>query len=201
MIVKYQYHNTGYFMELMIDIEALAKHNDAVILTIGAQMFDPSVKGWETKLQREFHTDAYYQPYMNTRVDVDEQEILGRRIDTETLNWWSKQSPESQDDAFSPDGRISLRDSLIELSRLAEPCKRVWSKGPLYDFAILEHAYEQVGIRVPWKFWNVRDARTVYSLTPTLTPRTNGHLAIEDCRNQILMLQDAFGILGVVQLK
>jgi hypothetical protein len=188
-------------MDLMIDIEALAKHNDAIILTIGAQLFDPSVKGWETRKQRHIHTGIEYDPYMNVRVDVDEQETLGRTIDRDTLVWWAQQSSEAQEDSFSPEGRISLRDSLAELTRLAEPCKRVWSKGPLYDFAILEHALEQVKMPTPWKFWNVRDARTVFSLTPRLQSRTNGHLAIEDCRNQILMLQDAFEILGVEQLK
>jgi hypothetical protein len=188
-------------MDLMVDIEALATHNDAVILTIGAQMFDPSVKGWTTERQRHIHTNDFYDPYMNMRVDVDSQEASGRRIDEDTVTWWSKQSAEAQSDAFAPDNRLPLRDALLELTRLAEPCKRVWSKGPTYDFEILGHAYDQLGLPVPWKFWNVRDARTVYSLTPNLKQRTNGHLAIEDCRNQILMLQDAFTILGVTQLK
>jgi hypothetical protein len=188
-------------MDLMLDLETLGKHNESIILTIGAQLFDPSVKGWETRRQRHIHTGDLYDPYMNVRVDVDEQSELGRTTDNETLEWWAKQSTEAQEDSFSEEGRISLRQALTELTRLAEPCKRVWSKGPLFDFAILEHALEQMKMPQPWKFWNVRDARTVYSLTPTLKSRTNGHLAIEDCRNQILMLQDAFGILGVEQLK
>jgi exodeoxyribonuclease VIII len=185
----------------MVDIEALAKHNDAIILTIGAQMFDPSVKGWETRKQRHIHTGDEYDSYINVRVDVDEQERLGRRIDQDTVDWWAKQTPEAQHDAFAEEDRASLRDALLALKLLADSCKRVWSKGPLYDFAILEHAFEQTKIPVPWKFWNVRDARTVFSLTPQIANRTNGHLAIEDCRNQILMLQDSFELLGVQQLK
>jgi hypothetical protein len=185
----------------MLDIETLGKRNDSIILTIGAQLFDPSVQGWETRRQRHIHTGELYDPYINIRVDVDEQEQLKRTTDQETLNWWAKQSPAAQADSFSLDDRVSLRDSLLLLTLLAEPCKRVWSKGPVFDIVILEHAFSQLGLPVPWKFWNVRDARTVYSLTPKLANRTNGHLAIEDCRNQILMLQDAFQILGVDQLK
>lgn len=185
----------------MVDIEALSNKNNAIILTIGAQMFDPSVKGWETRKQRHIHTGEEYDPWMNTRVDVDEQEGLGRALDQGTLDWWAKQTPEAQHDAFAVEDRHSLRSALLELSRLAEPCKRVWSKGVLYDFAILEHAYIQLNIPMPWKFWRVMDARTVFALTPTLESRTNGHLAIEDCRNQILMLQDSFELLGVEQLK
>lgn len=185
----------------MLDIETLGKRNDTIILTIGAQLFDPSVRGWETRQQRHIHTGDLYDPYINIKVDVDEQEALGRTTDQETLDWWAKQSTAAQEDSFSLDDRISLRDSLLLLTLLAEPCKRIWSKGPVFDIVILEHAFTQVGLPVPWKFWNVRDARTVYSLTPKIKNLTNGHLAIEDCRNQIMMLQESFEILGVEQLK
>lgn len=185
----------------MLDLETLGKQNNSVILTIGAQLFDPSVRGWETRQQRHIHTGNMYDPYLNIKVDVDEQESLGRSIDQETLNWWAKQSTEAQNEAFSLDDRMPLKAALSQLIRLAEPCKRVWSKGILFDFAILEHAIEQSGQTVPWKFWNVMDARTVFALTPSLKPRANGHLAIEDCRNQILQLQESFELLDVKQLK
>jgi hypothetical protein len=187
-------------MDLMVDIETLGTHNDSIILTIGAQMFDPSLKGWETRPQRHIHTGETFSSYMNVRVDVDEQEALGRTTDQGTLDWWAKQSAEAQAESFSEEDRLSLRESLTQLVRLAEPCKRVWSKGA-FDFIILEHALEQLKMPIPWRFYHVRDCRTVFSLTPKLTQRTNGHLAIEDCRNQILMLQDAFTMLGVEQLK
>lgn len=188
-------------MDLMVDIEGLGSKNDSIILTIGAQLFDPSVKGWETKSQRHIHTGDEYSPYMNLRVELDGQEAIGRTTDPGTIDWWLKQSREAQEEAFSEEDRVPLLDALLALKQLADPCKRVWSKGPLYDFAILEHAYAQMNLPNPWKFWNVRDARTVYSLAPSIANRKNGHLAIEDCRDQILMLQDAFTILGVQQLK
>lgn len=188
-------------MDLMVDLETLGIRNDAIILTIGAQLFDPSVKGWETKPQKHIHTGNLYSPSINYRVDVDEQEAKGRSIDPQTLDWWTQQSKEAQDEAFSPENRIPFRQALLDLVRMAEPCNRVWAKGILFDFAILEHALAQEEIRLPWKFWKVMDARTVYALTPTLPQKTNGHQALEDCRNQISMLQDAFGILGVEQLK
>ena len=188
-------------MDLMVDIESLGKHNDSIILTIGAQLFDPSVRGWETRKQKQMHTDVTYDPYMNVRVDVDEQEGLGRRVEEEAMKWWAQQSKEAQHDSFAVEDRIPLKTALLELTRLAQPCKRVWARGVCFDFAILEHACEQTDVRVPWNFWDVRDARTIYSLIPNLKSPKNGHLAIEDCRNQILMLQDAFGILGVEQLK
>lgn len=187
--------------DLMIDIEALGKHANSVILTIGAQQFDPSVMGWETRPQMNVANREYYTPYINIRVDVDEQEVLGRLIDQETLDWWVKQEPIAKEDAFSTEDRFSLKQALTELSLLASPCKRIWSKGPVYDIVMLENAYEQMRMKIPWKFYNVRDARTVYSLCPKLESEKNGHIALDDCRNQIIMLQKAFSMLGVEQLK
>lgn len=185
----------------MIDIEALGKHANSVILTIGAQQFDPSVRGWETKPQMNVANGEYYSPYINVRVDVDEQELLGRAIEQETLDWWCTQETVAKEDAFGIEDRLPLKQALDELSLLASSCKRVWSKGPVYDIVMLENAYEQMRMKIPWKFYNVRDARTVYSLCPKLEAEKNGHIALDDCRNQITMLQKAFTILGVEQLK
>lgn len=188
-------------MDLMLDIEALGKHANSVILTIGAQQFDPSVRGWESKPQMNVANGEYYSPYMNVRVDVDEQEALGRVVEQETLEWWATQESAAKEDAFSVEDRFTLKQALNELSLLASPCKRVWSKGPVYDIVMLEHAYEQMRMKIPWKFYNVRDARTVYSLCPKLESEKNGHIALDDCRNQIIMLQKAFSMLEVEQLK
>jgi hypothetical protein len=87
-------------MDLMIDIEALGKHADSIILTIGAQQFDPSVFGWEKKPQMDVTSREYYTPFMNIRVDVDGQEALGRKTDPETLDWWGKQDPAEKKIAY-----------------------------------------------------------------------------------------------------
>ncbi len=191
-------------MDLMVDIEALGKFNDSIILTIGAQLFEPEEIGWITEPQWDSVIQENYLPYMNIRIDVDEQEAMGRSIDDGTMRWWAKQSPEAQEEAFSLENRYPLRDALLQLSVLARSCRRVWSKGPLYDYAILEHALNQCKIPNPWKFWNVMDARTVYRLVPdeVLGDKTvNGHIALDDCRNQVVMLQKAFRHLNIGRIK
>ena len=40
----------------------------------------------------------------------------------------------------------------------------VWSNGADFDVPMLAHAYTQVGIEIPWKFWNARCFRTWKSL-------------------------------------
>ena len=194
----------------MIDIEALGKSQDSVILTIGALLFDPTSES-------PWAENAIYDPIsghtipseLNVRVDVDEQEALGRTTDDETVKWWSQQTPEAIEEALGEQDRISLKTALEMLSRMMQACgpkksARVWSKGPTYDIVMLGHAYDQVNLPAPWTFWNVRDARTVYGICPTLDTKKNGpisHRALDDCRNQIILLREAFNILGVTHLK
>lgn len=188
----------------MIDIEAMGKSADSVILTIGAQIFDPSptVVGWQEKDIYDAVSGQYIVPFMNTRVDVDTQiSQYNRTVDDETMTWWSKQSTEAKEEAFSEENRVSLEKSLDTLIGMANLCKAVWSKGPLYDIVMLENALTQTKRKIPWKFWEVRDARTVYSLCPSLNTRLNGHVALDDCRNQIVLLQETFRLLNVGVVK
>lgn len=187
----------------MVDIEALGKSPDSVILTIGAQVFDPSpgCVGWITQPLYDNVSGYYVQPYLNVRVDVDSQiKDYGRKTDPETIRWWAKQTPEAQEDAFGVEDRIPLKHALQRFSAMAALCKRIWSKGPTYDIMMLENAIAQTTKYTPWKFWNVRDARTVYGLCPGLDTKLNGHLALDDCRNQIVLLQEAFRILRIEAL-
>jgi hypothetical protein len=197
-------------MELMIDIEALDKRPTGIILTIGAQLFDPTSEHlWAENSILDPISGDRIPAELNIRIDVDEQEALGRTTDEDTIAWWAKQSAEAQEEAFGEEDRLSLKDSLTVLTRMAEVCGpkksvRIWSKGPTYDIMMLENAMEQAGVRIPWSFWNVRDARTVYGLCPSLDTRKNGpisHRALDDCRQQIILLRESFNILGVTQLK
>jgi hypothetical protein len=191
-------------MDLMVDLEALGKKDHSVILTIGAQLFDVEQEGWITEPQWDPVTQAHYLPYMNARIEIDEQEAMGRTTDEGTIRWWASQSPEAQEDAFSEEGRVSLRDALLQLSVMMRTCRRVWSKGITYDYPMIEHAYDSYKLPLPWKFWDVMDARTVYRLVPkeALGDKTvNGHIALDDCRNQVVMLQKAFRHLNIGRIK
>jgi hypothetical protein len=66
---------------------------------------------------------------------------------------------------------------------------------------ILEHAYKTYNIVLPWQYYNVRDARTVYSLCPTLDKYPASHHALEDCRRQIDLLWDSLESLKIRELK
>jgi hypothetical protein len=169
---------------LMLDIETLGTTPDAHILTIAAQTFDP--------LQRDWLGESYY-----ARVDFESQE--NRCIEQGTLEWWATQG-ESQEEAFAEEDRIPLDQALTGLGRMIWQSKRIWANGSNFDMTILEHAYKSYGRALPWQYFHVRDARTVYSLVPTLEKYPASHHALEDCRRQILLLWDSLEYLKVKEL-
>lgn len=172
-------------MDLMIDIEGLATTPDTTILTIAAQEFAPLERGL---FGREFYA----------RVTLESQE--DRAIDPITLEWWATQPSAIREEAFAEDGRVTLQQALEGLHPLAFHARRVWAQGPTYDMNILEHAYKSLNMPLPWKFYSVRDSRTLFSLVPQLNKYPASHHALEDCRRQINLLWDALEYLKIKEL-
>jgi hypothetical protein len=65
---------------------------------------------------------------------------------------------------------------------------------------ILEHAYKSLSMPLPWKYFAVRDSRTVFGLVPSLEKYPASHHALEDCRRQIYLLWDSLESLKVKEL-
>lgn len=172
----------------MIDIETLGTGPEACIITIAAQTFDP--------LRR---TDFDTWPSYYARIDPESQP--DRCIQEDTLAWWSQQPKHIQDEAFGDHDRLPLQQSLEELGRMIWQSRRFWANGPTFDANILEHAYKQLGMNLPWKYFVVRDTRTVYSLWPSLPNPPATHNALEDCRRQICMLWDTLEHFDIKEIK
>ena len=173
-------------MQLMIDLEGLATGPDTTILTIAAQAFDPFGSG-------------YYERHYYARVTLESQE--NRSIDDGTIAWWATQPEHAREEAFGEQDRIPLDQALDELGRLIWHAKLIWAQGPTYDMNILEHAYKSYNKPLPWKYYQVRDSRTVFSLWPEQPIPPTSHHALEDCRRQIGMLQTTLQHLNVKELK
>ena len=171
-------------MDAMIDIEGLATGPDATILTIAAQCFDPLARG-------------YFKQHYYARITLESQP--DRKIEDGTVEWWATQKA-AQEEAFHPENRIPLQQALGELHRLCWKCNRIWMNGPTYDANILEHAYKSFGMALPWQYYKIRDARTVYALVPSLNKYPASHHALEDCRRQIDLLHDALEYLKIKEL-
>lgn len=130
---------------ISIDIESLATTSDAVILSIGAVVFDASGL-----------FDTFY-----TVLDF-ESDQTGRRQCPRTAAWWDKQSTAARD-ALVTDVRDPV---LFALGRLHEfvnihDHEGIWALGTHFDIAALEHLHTEYAVAVPWHYQSPRDMRTV----------------------------------------
>ena len=77
------------YAHLMIDLETYALGDDAVILSVGISAVDSN---W----------NEFDSLYLN--IDIEDQVAAGRKIDSKTVEWWSKQSEEAVNTIFdNPD--------------------------------------------------------------------------------------------------
>lgn len=169
--------------DLMIDLETLDVLPTATILTIGAVKFDP----FGDELSEEGMEKFY------VKVDVDSCDRYSCTVSPDTLDWWSRQSQEAQNEAFSPDGRIDIVDAMNQLYKFSWGSKRVWSHGAGFDVVICERLFRQIGKAVPWSFWEVRDTRTIFDIgIDPKRPPVLKHHALEDAWNQAVGVQNVF---------
>jgi len=173
-------------MQLMLDIETLGSAPDSVILTIAACAFDP------------FSGTIYDKHAMYRRIDTECQD--DRSIDDLTVEWWSKQSFEAQEEAFGEADRVPLKDALEELKGLMWHAEYIWANGIAFDMTIIEHAFKSYGMPIPWQYYKVMDARTVYKMSPDREKLGNSHHAFEDVILQIGLLQRTLNKLNVKSL-
>jgi DNA polymerase III epsilon subunit-like protein len=165
--------------DVMIDLETLDVLPTATILTIGAVKFDPL---GDTAME-EFYV----------KVDIDSCDKLGMTVSPSTLEWWSKQSKEAQEDAFDPTDRISAEEALNRLYKFCWGAKRVWSHGVGFDLIILEQYFRKIEKAVPWQFWEMRDTRTLFDIgiNPDRAEVT-AHNALADAVDQAKGVQKVY---------
>lgn len=146
----------------MIDIETLGDRQDACILSVAAIVFD------------RHSVDVHYADsthVMNSFVSSGSpfyqvvQPQLDRHADPNTVLWWLEQSDEARSEITKKE-KAPLGDVLNALGLFYSQwkCEEVWSHGLSFDLIILNHAYQQYGIKRPWHYRDMRDTRTVFSL-------------------------------------
>ena len=166
----------------MIDLETLATDPNATILTIGGVKFDPNTNV-------EPHSEFYY------KLDVDEQEKLGRTQDQGTIDWWGKQDPRIMEEAFGEEDRVGLVHFLNHMTKWMVGVDVLWGHGYGFDVTIVETVYRQMSTPIPWNFWQVRDGRTLISLLdrdPRKDMQTDLHNALKDSYYQAKAIQVAY---------
>ena len=134
-------------------------------------MFDPNL----SKLGRSSLGETFY-----AELDWEWQD---RSPCDSTIEWWSTQSQEARD---ALGGEDDLKEVLVGLASWIPSNAKVWGNGSTFDISMLEDAYRQHGLEIPWKFWNIRDCRTVVDMFETQrggfgqNRKAASHNALED---------------------
>lgn len=175
-------------MDVMLDLETMDYRTSGVILTFGAIKFDPNSNA-------EPGDGIYF------RLNVDEQFALGRTSDQSTLDWWAKQDPAVMEEAFNEEERISLEEFDKSLRKFLVGVDNIWAQGPTFDIVILEHLFEQMKVSVPWRFWQIRDSRTLFKVLgePREKDRAGAHNALIDCYYQAKGVQQVLSELKYIK--
>lgn len=146
---------------VMIDVETLGTCSDAVVLSIGAVKFT---------LEEKFYTV----------LNVDEELKTDAKVSASTLLWWLDHK-EAKDVAMLSDrGSKPNYDKLMEFLEFISSCEYFWSKGTNFDFPILENCLRRYGLEPSWRYYKLRDFRTLDALYDQALPAPASHNALED---------------------
>lgn len=173
---------------VMIDIETLDTTASAVVIQIGAVVFDYDMIG-RVKVIAEFER----------KLPVSTQLAINRTISEDTLKFWMN-TPDQQkllSELLAPGESDHHFDDVLDLIHFCQEHKpsEYWSQGPTFDSIILEHMTDDFGGQVPWKFYQVRDLRTVQKFvgddakSKKMKAENSNHNALDDCHSQIKLLQ------------
>ena len=186
-------------MHIMIDLETLGTDvTKAPIIQIGAVAFELGEDGPSTGV-------PFFRLNVNAASNL--RAPFCREISPDTVAWWADTDPELLVEIMRGTG-VSLTTALGELGvwtiRADDKIEGVWSNGATFDIAMLEAAYNQEGMRVPWHFRTVRDVRTMAMIagddprcwqlgTITEVEREGkAHDALVDCLRQLRMVQQTW---------
>lgn len=171
-------------MDVMLDLETLGTRPGSALRSVGLVTF------------RLGYTD-YPSKTIYANISRDSCRERGLREEAATVEWWSRQEKATQ--AALEKDQLPLLEAVVLVEKFwrDNACIRVWAQGANFDPGLWETACRVVGREAPWKFFNVRDTRTVYDiagLDVRTVPRPGGvaHNALDDAVHQVACLQEAY---------
>ena len=161
---------------LMIDLETLGTLVNAPVLAIGAVYFD---------LDTGALGDQFYGG-----IDIADACRYGRPSG-DTIRWWMQQGDNARHAAVAGKHPSKLVfDKFRTFCTKSSGDVKPWGNGASFDISILEYAFLKVTDEpAPWKFWNIRDCRTIKEIAvaaPTFvtTVERTEHHALDDAIHQ-----------------
>lgn len=176
-------------MNVMIDIETLGIESDAVVLNIGAVKFDE-------RLGEQFYTT------LNLDEELSNFNRAKASVSAETLLWWFEQGqrfdvsmlPDTQRDDVAVETNHQKLQAFLKFVKDGE---FLWSNGMNFDFPILENCLNRYGLKPNWKYYKLRDFRTLQALHGQKATQlyVNTHHALKDALNQTAIAITIFDYL------
>ena len=165
---------------IMLDIETLGTTANSIILSIAAVKFEFG----------NDNTEVY-----SVNIDPKSAKKYGMISNPSTIQWWKDQRQEALK-AFMTN-QISIESALDGFTDFVGPQWKdtiFFVNGASFDYPILQWSYDATGRTAPWKYWNQRDARTLYAIcgiNMRTYPRVGTyHNAVDDCLTQIKALKE-----------
>lgn len=178
-------------MNISIDLETLGTNNGDTILAIGACSFDIKTG----QIISTFERNIRYKE--NKTIPC----TLG------TIKFWldqAQRNPEAVISTFYPDTSHTLSESLLHLDEFINKYSdvQIWANGTKFDIAMLEKAYHDNELKVPWKYNSDRCLRTIKMLVGKLDIPTDNfinvpHTALSDAIWQAKYISKALKRINV----
>lgn len=188
-------------LEMMFDLETLDTKPSAVVLSIGAVV-------WETVFNPDTEELSYniverFMRVLNIQEQVDRQ----RTVSQSTLLWWQRQDSVAKAEAFNPVRQPvqmvlnDLRHFVMQYDDqyVGDPgITSFWASPATFDFPIWDDLAMTFSNYVPWTYRQKYDVRTVvreanFSAKGYADPKLVGvpHTPVYDCEWQISLLTAA----------
>ncbi len=175
---------------LMVDIETLSTHVGGIVLAAAFVRFSDEAQ-------------------MTVNLSLPDQEALGLEKDPDTLRWWGEQEAKHPGAwAAATQNAQPLVPALEYISKwIGWACVQpngysdplVWCHGATFDAPLLGELYRRANVPCPWKFWNIRDTRTLYDLA-SVNPKDYAvpppHIALNDAIGQTRAANAALAVLA-----
>lgn len=181
-------------LNVMVDIETLSTRPNAMVLSIGAVLFDETYVS-DGSVLITFGSSA-----------LKEQKRLGRDIDPDTVMWWMGQGHQARDALTAQGDVVGLKEGLLGFEQYLHIAGHgsaknltLWSMGSDFDLVILRTLYEDAGLLCPFTHRQTACHRTLRHLYPHVTvekPATFiAHNAMHDAVQQARLASKILGII------
>lgn len=145
------------YRHLMVDIETLDTKSNGAVIWIAAQFFNMD--------------SGELGPSFTQAITISSNMKAGLNLNSDTALWWLRQEDALK--AWANAEKKELPEALDLFSEFIDKnCSEVgfeiWGNSNRFDMGMLDNAYTRLGKKLPWRFRDERDVRTLVSFNPKI---------------------------------